>query len=82
MATYEQLSNYGALVERIEALRAEGKTLAAIAQVLNDEGFYPPKRSRRFTKEMLSNFLRERRVRAGARQQSDHHQSQLAEHEW
>lgn len=82
VATYEQLSNYDELVERIEALRATRKTLSEIAKTLNDEGFYPPKRSRRFTKEMISNFLRERRVRAGAGQQPDHHQSQLAEHEW
>lgn len=80
--TYEQLSNYDMLVERIEALRNQGKTLTTIAHTLNDEGFHPPKRSRRFTKEMLSKFLRERRVRAGARQPSGHHPSQLAKHEW
>jgi len=82
--TYDQLSNYGELVRRIEALRATGKTLSEIANTLNEEGFHPPKRSQRFSKEIVSNFLRERQVRAGARQcqQPEHHQPQLAEHEW
>ena len=45
--TYEQLSNYDELVARIEALRAERKTLSEIAATLNAEGFHPPKRSPR-----------------------------------
>ena len=64
--TYEQLSNYKELVARIDALRAEGKTLSEIAATLNAEGFHPPKRTRQFTKAILSRFLRERGVRTGA----------------
>ncbi len=80
--TYEQLSNYDELVKRIEALRATRKTLSEIAQTLNDEGFHPPKRTRQFTKEMLSNLLRERRVRWGTVPRSNGQQRLLAEHEW
>ena len=63
--TYEQLSNYDELVARIDALRGERKTLSEIAATLNAEGFHPPKRSPRFTKGILSCFLRERGVRTG-----------------
>jgi len=54
--TYEQLSNYDELVARINALRAEGKKLPEIAATLNAEGFHPPKRTRKFTKAILSRF--------------------------
>jgi DNA invertase Pin-like site-specific DNA recombinase/DNA-binding transcriptional MerR regulator len=64
--TYEQLSNYGELLRRIDALRAEGKALREIAAALNREGFHPPKRSPHFTKGILSCLLRELGVRTGA----------------
>jgi DNA-binding transcriptional MerR regulator len=60
------LSNYKELKARIGALRVEGKTLSEIAATLNAEGFHPPKRTRQFTKAILSRFLRERGVRTGA----------------
>jgi DNA invertase Pin-like site-specific DNA recombinase len=63
--TYEQLSTYGELTARIDALRAERKTLSKIAAALNADGFHPPKRSLRFTTGILSRFLRERGVRTG-----------------
>lgn len=63
--TYKQLSNYDQLVDRINVLLAEGKTLAEIAAMLNAEGFHPPKRTRQFTKGIVSRFLRERGVRTG-----------------
>lgn len=65
--TYEQLSNYNELVARIEALRAEHKTLSEIAATLNSEGFHPPKQSAKFTKGILCNLLRERRAKSGNR---------------
>ena len=65
--TYKQLSNYDELVARIDSLRAESKTLTEIAATLSAEGFHPPKRSKKFTKEILSNLLRERRAKSGYR---------------
>jgi hypothetical protein len=65
--TYEQLSNYDALVARIESLRRERKTLAEIASLLNAEGFRPPKRASQFSKGILSRFLRERQAQSGQR---------------
>jgi DNA invertase Pin-like site-specific DNA recombinase len=80
--TYEQLSNYNELVARIDALRAQRKTLSEIAETLNAEGFHPPKRSDRFTKEILSRFLRERGVRTGSLPRSVTSEHHLREHEW
>jgi DNA invertase Pin-like site-specific DNA recombinase len=80
--TYEQLSNYNELVQRIDTLRVAGKTLSEIARTLNDEGFHPPKRSPRFTKGILSCFLRERGIRTAAWPRSSDSEQHLAEHEW
>jgi len=54
---YEQLADYPRLRARIAALRAEGKSMAAVAECLNQEGFYPPKRATRFSKDMVAGFL-------------------------
>lgn len=80
--TYEQLSNYDELVARIDALRAERKTLCEIAATLNAEGFHPPKRSPRFTKAILSRFLRERGVRTGPLPRSVTDEKHLGANEW
>ena len=80
--TYEQLWNYKELVARIEALRAERKTLYKIAAALNAEGFHPPKRSLRFTKAILSCFLRDRGVRTGPLPRSVTDKQHLRRNEW
>jgi DNA invertase Pin-like site-specific DNA recombinase len=80
--TYEQLSKYDELVARIDALRAQRKTLSEIAATLNVEGFNPPKRARQFTKGILSGFLRERGVRTGALPRSVTDQQHLRANEW
>jgi DNA invertase Pin-like site-specific DNA recombinase len=80
--TYEQLSNYDELVARIDALRAQRKTLSEIATTLNTEGFHPPKRSRQFTKAILSGFLRNRGVRTGPLPRSVTDEQHLEPDEW
>src|SRR5262245_28972454 len=55
--SYEQLADYPRLRERIAELRAAGKSMAAVAETLNQEGFRPPKRAARFTKEMVAGLL-------------------------
>jgi len=79
---YEQLSNYDELVARIAALRAQRKTLSEIATTLNAEGFHPPKRTRYFTEGILSRFLRERGMRAGALPRSVTTEQHLEADEW
>jgi DNA invertase Pin-like site-specific DNA recombinase len=80
--TYKQLSNYEQLIERIDALRAEGKSLALTAKVLNDEDFHPPKRASRFTAAILSRLLRERGVRSAPLPRSVSEGKHLQMHEW
>jgi DNA invertase Pin-like site-specific DNA recombinase len=80
--TYEQLSNYDDLVARIDALRAQRKTLSAIAKTLNAEGFHPPKRSPCFTRAILSCFLRERGVHTGPLPRSVTREHHLCANEW
>lgn len=80
--TYEQLSTYNELVARIKVLHDERKTLSQIATALNAEGFHPPKRTRQFTKAMLSCFLRERNVRTGPLPRSVTDEQHLRVNEW
>jgi DNA invertase Pin-like site-specific DNA recombinase len=54
---YEQLADYPRLRARIAELRAAGKSMAAVAECLNREGFRPPKRATRFTSGMVAGFL-------------------------
>jgi DNA invertase Pin-like site-specific DNA recombinase len=67
VSRYEQLADFAALLARIDSLRAEGLTLARVAERLNGEGFAPPKRADRFTGPMLARLLRVRRGRSGPR---------------
>jgi DNA invertase Pin-like site-specific DNA recombinase len=54
---YEQLADYPHLRARIAELRAAGKSMAAVAECLNQEGLRPPKRTMRFTSGMVAGFL-------------------------
>jgi hypothetical protein len=80
--TYKQVSNYDELVARTDTLRAAGKTLTEIAETLNAEGFHPPKRSPRFSKGILSCFLRERAVRNGPLRQRVTNAQHLHADDW
>ena len=50
----------GHLMKRIEELRKAGKTLAQVAQQLNEEGLRPPKRSKTFNRSIIAQLLWER----------------------
>jgi DNA invertase Pin-like site-specific DNA recombinase len=64
---YEQLTDYPRLCARVEELRAQGKSMAAVADCLNAEGFHPPKRVERFTGPMVAGFLARKYGQAGER---------------
>ena len=57
---YEQLSTYPRLMARLETFHQEGLSFAQMAEHLNAEGFYPPKRTDRFTGAMIARLLRRR----------------------
>ena len=78
---YQQMSDYGRLLDRIDELRQAGRTLAATADQLNREGFHPPKRSATFTKGILSGLLA-KHGRTGPRPRVVAGPGVLGEHEW
>ena len=80
--SYDQLSNYGELVGRVDQLKLDGKTLTQIADALNKEGFRPVKRTTQFTRDTVCQFMRRERERRGVQPKSPRDQSQLREYEW
>jgi DNA invertase Pin-like site-specific DNA recombinase len=79
--SYEQLSDYRALRDRVAALRQTGSTTAAIAEQLNREGFQPPRGAGRFQRGAIKQFLlREGLLRPGASRRID--PAELQPHEW
>ncbi|UEM07673.1 recombinase zinc beta ribbon domain-containing protein (plasmid) [Skermanella rosea] len=57
VARLEQLSTYPALLERVAALHADGRTAPAIADTLNAEGWVPPKRRGPFSAATVRGLL-------------------------
>ena len=78
---YEQRADYHRLCKRIDELREEGLTLAAVAGRLNEEGFRPPKRSKTFNGPIIGQLLW-RRGAGGPRPQALAEGGLLGEHEW
>jgi len=56
---YQDRSEYPRLVERLRVLCGEGLSAGAIAERLNTEAFRPPKRTNRFTREMVRRLTAE-----------------------
>jgi len=81
VARYQQLSNYPALLERIDALRKEDESFQSIAEHLNREGFHPPKRTSRFRGSMVARLLSSRGLHGPRPRKMTGHQL-LGEHEY
>lgn len=77
VARYEQMRDYPALSQRILELRDARRTSRQIAEMLNGEGWRPPKRRSSFTPGMVRDLL-SRRGRVATRP-SDH---TLDKEEW
>lgn len=80
--TYDQVSNYNELVDRIEQLQREGRTLTQIADTLNTEGFRPVKRTTKFKPGMVCQIMRRERERQGVQPKSPRDEKQLRKNEW
>jgi DNA invertase Pin-like site-specific DNA recombinase len=78
---YEQLADYERLRARIDELRAAGKSMACVAECLNQEGFHPPKRAERFNSAMVAGFL-SKGGRSGPRPQALSVAGLLQKGEW
>jgi DNA invertase Pin-like site-specific DNA recombinase len=63
----DQLSYYPALLARVTGLAAAGRSSRQIADVLNAEGFRPPKRTTRFTDQQVRTLINQRGIRARAK---------------
>jgi DNA invertase Pin-like site-specific DNA recombinase len=78
---YRQMADFEGLLDRIDELRAAGRTLTEVAEQLNREGFHPPKRSATLTGAILAGLLA-RRGRTGPRPRAVGGPGVLGEHEW
>jgi hypothetical protein len=63
--SYAQLADYPRLGARIEELRAQGRSMAEVADALNAEGFRPPRRVTRFSGGMVAGLLARKYAQAG-----------------
>jgi DNA invertase Pin-like site-specific DNA recombinase len=63
----DQLSYYPALLARVTGLAAAGRNNRQIADVLNAEGFRPPKRTSRFSDQQVRTLISQRGIRARAK---------------
>jgi DNA invertase Pin-like site-specific DNA recombinase len=80
VARYEQLSDYDRLIARVLELREAGYNSRQIAEVLNREGFRPPKRRDTYNAPMVRQLL-SRNLPREAPSQSDA-SNQLDTNEW
>jgi DNA invertase Pin-like site-specific DNA recombinase len=78
---YDQMADYGHILNRIDELRKEGYTLAEVAEQLNREGFRPPKRATTFSKGIVSHLLWGR-GEGGLRPRTEQEAGLLGEDEW
>jgi DNA invertase Pin-like site-specific DNA recombinase len=78
VATYAQLRDFERLMDRVVELRRAGHTAPEIAESLNAEGFYPPKRRGEFTTPVVHQLLKRRGLIGNERS----HGELLGRHEW
>ncbi len=78
VATYAQLRDFEQLMNRVVELREAGHTAPRIAERLNAEGFYPPKRRGQFTTPVVYQLLKRRALIGNERS----HSELLAAGEW
>ena len=64
VARLDQLSYYPALLARVTELAEAGQNNPQIAEVLNAEGFRPPKRTSRFTGGQVRTLITQRGIRS------------------
>ena len=81
VARLDQLSYYPALLARVTGLAAAGRNNRQIADVLNAEGFRPPKRTSRFSDQQVRTLISQRGIR-GQRKGRPAVLTSLAPGEW
>jgi len=71
VARRDQLSNHAQLMERVVALRQQGRTAPQIAATLNEEGFIPPKRRTTYNDQMVRELLARSGLSSWSRSRAD-----------
>lgn len=79
VAKLEQLSYYNELITRAETLRNEGKRFVEIAEILNQEGWKPPKRNPIFKAQMIHSLLTRSSVSSNKKTRAQQANRQLNE---
>ncbi len=82
VAKLEQLSYYPRLCERVRELAAEGWRAGQIAEILNEEGYRPPKRRERFGSQGIGDLMRRLGLTAEKRPGTKGRDGSLGEDEW
>lgn len=85
--TYDQRSDFSDLMQRIEQMKSDGRTVSEIATQLNANGFTPAKRAKQFNGAIVSKLLARQNTLAGspvARKPctSSADERPLRKHEW
>jgi DNA-binding transcriptional MerR regulator len=78
---YQQLADYARLCARLAELRAAGQSIEAVARLLNEEGFHPPKRATRFTGGMVWGML-SRMCEGASHRRAEQAAAHLEQGEW
>jgi DNA invertase Pin-like site-specific DNA recombinase len=78
VATYAQLRDFERLMDRVVQFREAGHVASQIAERLNAEGFYPPKRDGQFTAPVIYQLLKRRALIGNERA----HDELLGRDEW
>lgn len=78
VATYAQLRDFEVLMSRVVELREAGHVAGEIAECLNAEGFYPPRRRGEFTAPVVYQLLKRRALIGNERD----HDELLGDEEW
>src|SRR6516165_1597414 len=82
VARLDQLSYFPSLLARVTELAATGRTSRQIADVLNAEGFRPPKRTTRFTDQQVRTLINQHNLRTSHQRGQPAALASLAPGEW
>ncbi|HYX38475.1 MAG TPA: recombinase family protein [Oligoflexus sp.] len=81
VARYDQMEGYQELMNRIIELYDQGKTTESIATHINQEGWHPPKRAKKFSGGIIASILSRKR-KISRRPKSSSKEALLGKNEW
>lgn len=82
VARLDQMSDHHALLERVKCLQTQGHNAPAIAEILNTEGWRPPKRRATYNAPMVRSLLSRQGLGTGTQKQQQTTHIKRKAHEW